>query len=137
MTKDPAITDDAQIDVLYVEDDPRIRMMYRLNLMADGFAVREAENGEEALERIREQVPDIVLADIFMPKMDGVELAERVRSDVDPQPAIVFLSANPMSLDEDMLRLLGDDYLRKPFPPASLAPRLREVLRRRHAAQTA
>lgn len=124
---------DVPVDVLYVEDDPRIRMMYRINLEADGFSVREAGNGEEAMKLLGERVPDLVLADIFMPFMDGVELAERVRSGVEPQPAIVFLSANPMSVDEEMLRLLGDDYLRKPFPPASLAPRLREVLRRRAA----
>jgi DNA-binding response OmpR family regulator len=119
------------IDVVYVEDDPRIRMMYRLNLEADGCIVREAENGEEALALVEARVPDILLADIFMPRMDGIELAEQVRQRVDAQPAIVFLSANPMSVDEDMLRLLGDDYLRKPFPPTALVPHLREVLRRK------
>lgn len=126
--------DGPAIDVVYVEDEPNIRMMYRINLVADGFSVREAGNGEEALDLIRAQAPDIVLADIFMPRMDGVELAEQVRATVSPRPAIVFLSANPSAIDEDMLRLLGDDYLRKPFPPTSLAPRLREVLRKRAQA---
>lgn len=118
------------VDVVYVEDDDRVRMMYRVNLAAEGFLVREAADGEEAMRLIAQRVPDIVLADVFMPRMDGVELATRIRDEVRPVPPIVFLSANPMSIDEEMLRLVGDEYLRKPFPPTALGARLRRVLDR-------
>lgn len=131
MTDKQAASDRPQIDIVYVEDDPRLRMMYRINLEADGFDVREASNGLEGLELVRQQRPDVVLADIFMPEMDGIQMVEMVRAEMDSPPIIVFLSANPMSFDEDMLRLLGDDYLRKPFPPASLGVRLRELLAER------
>lgn len=119
------------LDVVYVEDDPRIRQMYRINLEADGFVVREAENGEEALRLVEQKIPDIVLADVFMPRMDGVTMAENLRQSMGMDLPIVFLSANPMSIEEDLLRALGDDYIRKPFSPLALGNRLREVLRKR------
>lgn len=124
----------APFDIVYVEDDPRLRMMYRVNLEADGCTVREAGDAQTALELVRERLPDILLADIYMPGMTGVELAEIVRQEFGQALPIVFLSANLQAYEEELLRALSNDYLQKPFSPTLLASRLREVVHSRSTA---
>lgn len=80
--------------VLVVEDDPPIRGLVSRILAHWGYAVRTAADGVEALEEIERQRPDLVLADVFMPRLGGIELAERIRADPDPIPIVLFSATN-------------------------------------------
>ncbi len=80
--------------VLVVEDDPPIRGLVSRILTHWGYAVRTAADGVEALEEIERQRPDLVLADVFMPRLGGIELAERLRSEPDPIPIVLFSATN-------------------------------------------
>ena len=115
--------------VLVVDDDPHIREVVRFALDKAGYAVVEAGDGNEALERFGEAEPDLVVLDILMPEMDGTDVcrALRARSTV----PIVFLSSKDDEIDRIVgLELGGDDYVTKPFSPRELVARVRSVLRR-------
>jgi len=115
--------------ILVVDDDPHIREVVRFAMDKAGFAVAEAADGEQALERYTEVDPDLVILDILMPEMDGTDVcrALRARSTV----PIVFLSSKDDEIDRIVgLELGGDDYVTKPFSPRELVARVRSVLRR-------
>lgn len=80
----------AKRTVLVVEDDPPIRGLVSRILTHWGYAVRTAADGEEALAEIARQRPDLVLADVFMPRLGGIELAEQLRAEPDPIPIVLF-----------------------------------------------
>ncbi len=115
--------------ILIVDDEARMRRFVRLNLEAEGFEVLEAENAMEALEKVRDELPDLVVLDVAMPGIDGFEALQRIRemSDV---PVIMLTVKDE---EEDRIRGLdlgADDYVTKPFSPRELASRIRAVLRR-------
>lgn len=115
--------------ILVVEDDERIRQMLRLFLEREGFFVAEAENGVEALAKVREENFDLLILDIMMPEMDGWETCRRVKEIKDIP--IIMLTAR----GEEMDRILGfelgaDDYVVKPFSPVELVLRVKALLRR-------
>lgn len=115
--------------VLVVDDEPRIVQFVRMNLELEGCRVIAAHNGREALERVRDNLPDIVLLDIMMPGMDGFEVLRRLRQ-FSAVPVIV-LTAKDESDDRILgLELGADDYIGKPFEHRELISRMRAVLRR-------
>lgn len=118
------------ISVLVVDDDPAFRQGLRASLKTSGYCVETARNAEEALEYVRERPVDVVLLDINMPGMGGVEACRRIRS-VAPHAGIVMLTVR--DAEDDMVLALeagADDYVTKPFRLRELVARLRAVLRR-------
>jgi two-component system, OmpR family, KDP operon response regulator KdpE len=115
--------------VLVADDEPRITRLVTMSLADDGFNVVSALGGEEALRKAEETNPDIVLLDVVMPDIDGIEVMRRLR-ETRPVP-VILLTAKGSSADRARgLDLGADDYLAKPFHPDELAARVRAVLRR-------
>lgn len=119
--------------ILVVDDEPRMVKFVRMNLELEGYQVSEARNGLEALDKVRVDLPDLVLLDVMMPEMDGFEALERIR-EVYTVPVIILTVKG----DEDDLikglELGADDYITKPFSPRELASRIKAVLRRTEMA---
>ena len=122
--------------ILVVDDEPAIVRLVRAKLQSDGYAVATAGRGEEALEYLEDERPDLVVLDLMMPGMDGFETLRRIRTT--SQVPVILLTAR--AGDHDKLRGLeggADDYITKPFNPDELAARVAAVLRRTGgAAQT-
>jgi two-component system KDP operon response regulator KdpE len=115
--------------ILVVDDEPAIVRLVRAKLQADGYAVATASRGEEALERLEADRPDLVVLDLMMPGIDGFETLRRIRAQ--GQVPVIMLTAR--AGDADKLRGLeggADDYVTKPFNPDELAARIAAVLRR-------
>jgi DNA-binding response OmpR family regulator len=115
--------------VLFIEDEPALGMIVKDSLIYRGFEVLYAANGADGLEQFRLHQPDIVVADIMMPDMDGFTMAEQIRRD-DPHTPIMFLTAR--SQTSDVVRgfeLGGNDYLKKPFSLDELVARINALLR--------
>jgi two-component system, OmpR family, response regulator ResD len=115
--------------VLIVDDEPNIREIVGLYLRRDGHSVVSATDGEEALEVFRESEPDLVILDLMLPKMSGLEVCRRMRAD--RKVPMIMLTAR----GEEEERIVGlslgaDDYVVKPFSPRELAARVAAVLRR-------
>lgn len=115
--------------ILVVDDEERMVRFIRLNLEHDGFQVITAYNGMQAINKIRSELPDLVLLDVMMPDMDGFEVLRIVRET--SNVPIIMLTAKG---DEDDrvrgLELGADDYVTKPFSPRELVSRVKAVLRR-------
>jgi two-component system KDP operon response regulator KdpE len=119
--------------VLVIDDEAQIRRVLRTTLVASGFVVREARSGEEALDMIREEMPDLLIIDINLPGMSGFEVCHEVREACDV--AIIMLSVR--NNERDKVRALdsgADDYVVKPFGIQELLARIRANLRRRASA---
>jgi two-component system KDP operon response regulator KdpE len=115
--------------VLLVDDEPRITKFLKIKLKGSGYAVLTAESGEEALEQVLAQEPDLVVLDIIMPGMDGFETLKQLRA-ISGIPVII-LSAKGENTDKITgLDLGADDYLAKPFSADELVARI-EAIRRR------
>ena len=118
--------------ILVVDDDPDIARFVEVNLRSAGYDVSVAGDGEEALERAAELRPDLVLLDVMMPRLDGFEVAQRLRKN--PQTAntsIIMLTAKALSSDKVTgLQSGADDYIIKPFDPIELLARVKGTLRR-------
>ncbi len=118
--------------VLVVDDEPRILQLVRDYLERAGFAVSTAREGPEALMRARQDRPDLIVLDLGLPGLDGLEVTRRLRRD--SGVPIIMLTARDDETDKVVgLELGADDYVTKPFSPRELAARVRAVLRR-HAA---
>jgi DNA-binding response OmpR family regulator len=122
--------------VLIVEDEPDIRDLVVHHLKREGYLVSAASSGEEALRQVQAGPPDLVLLDLMMPAMDGLEVCRRLRQD--PATAmlpIVMLTAKGDEVDRVLgLEIGADDYIVKPFSPKELLARVRAVLRRSRPA---
>ena len=118
--------------VLVVDDDTDIARFIEINLRLEGFDVRVAHDGEQAEQSIDEETPDLVLLDVMMPKVDGVELCRRLRAN--PATAnlpVIMLTAKSLSADKVVGLTAGaDDYIIKPFDTLELVARVRSTLRR-------
>jgi len=120
--------------VLVVDDEPQIVRVLRGYLEQAGYRVAAAYNGEEALYAARHEKPDLVILDLQMPKMDGLEVTRRIRAE-QPEIAILMLTARVEETDRIVgLELGADDYVTKPFSPREVVARVRAVLRRGQAA---
>jgi diguanylate cyclase (GGDEF)-like protein len=118
--------------ILVVDDDPDIARFVEVNLRSAGYDVSVASDGEEALERAGTLRPDLVLLDVMMPRIDGFEVAQRLRRN--PQTSntsIIMLTAKALSTDKVLGLTAGaDDYIIKPFDPIELLARVKGTLRR-------
>jgi diguanylate cyclase (GGDEF)-like protein len=124
--------------LLVVDDDPFIARLLEIELRAAGYDVRVAADGSLALDAARERCPDLVLADVMMPNMDGFELTRRLRQD--PRTAtvsVIMLTARGLSADKlEGFAIGADDYIVKPFDTPELLARIRGVLRRSRDTRT-
>src|SRR6266850_5031087 len=119
-------------EVLVVEDEPDIRRLIVLHLERDGFRCRTASNGPEALREARAVVPDLVVLDLMLPELDGLEVCRQLRRDAATAVVpIIMLTAKSDEVDRVVgLEIGADDYVSKPFSPKELVARVRAVLRR-------
>lgn len=115
--------------ILLVEDDPSIREITALGLRAAGFTVETAADGEAGLARWRQDRPDLVLLDVMLPRLDGLEVLRAIRRDA--TTPVVMLTARADTIDVVVgLESGADDYVRKPFELPELVARVRAALRR-------
>jgi DNA-binding response OmpR family regulator len=115
--------------ILVVDDEPRMRRFIRMNLELEGYRVIEAENGLDALEKVRVNLPHLILLDVMMPELDGFETLGMLR-EISRVPVIML---TVQADEEDKVRGLelgADDYVTKPFGTRELTSRVRAVLRR-------
>jgi two-component system OmpR family response regulator len=122
--------------VLVVDDEPYITDLVSTALRYEGFHVTEARNGREALARVVESRPDLVVLDVMLPDFDGLEVTRRLRTDGIHVP-VIFLTARDSAEDKIAgLTVGGDDYMSKPFSLDELIARARAILRRTHPTRT-
>ncbi|WP_208348896.1 response regulator transcription factor [Pseudaestuariivita rosea] len=119
--------------ILVVDDDPQIRDLLRIALAKADYAVRLAGDGAAALREISAQPPDLIVLDIGLPEMDGLEVCRRIRAS--HATPVLFLTAR----DDEIDRVLGfemgaDDYVTKPFSPRELVARIKAILKRTNGA---
>jgi len=115
--------------ILVVDDEPRMIRFIRMNLELEGYRVVEATDGLEALDRVREDLPDLVVMDVQMPEMDGFEALEHIRQ-VSTVPVIMLTVKADEGDKVRGLELGADDYVTKPFSPRELSSRIKALLRR-------
>lgn len=122
----------AKKTILVVDDEKDLLDLIEYNLKKEGFNVLKAENGKEGIDIAKEHKPDLVLMDIMMPKMDGMEAVETMRSDEELKSIpIIFLTARSDEKTEvEGLDKGGDDYITKPISTTKLISRIKAVLRR-------
>ncbi len=115
--------------ILIVDDEARMRRFMQMNLDLEGYRVVEADNGLEAIERVRDDLPDLVLLDVMMPELDGFE-ALRIIRETSTVPVIMLTVKDDEEDKIKGLELGADDYVTKPFSPRELASRIKAVIRR-------
>jgi two-component system phosphate regulon response regulator PhoB len=142
MDVDRAVKLMAKETILVVEDEEDIRELLKYNLEKEGYQVFGAATGEEGLRAVRDRLPDLILLDLMLPGIDGLEVCRRIRGGAQTRYLpIIMLTAKGEEADiVTGLELGADDYITKPFSPRVLLARLRAALRRRSQplpAQTA
>lgn len=122
--------------ILVVEDEADIRELLRYSLVQEGYAVEEAGDGAEALDRVTRRAPDLVMLDLMLPRMSGLELCRRLRAN--PETArlpVIVVTAKSAEVDRVLgLEMGADDYVVKPFSPREVVARVKALLRRASAA---
>jgi two-component system KDP operon response regulator KdpE len=122
--------------ILVVDDDPQIRRVMRVTLTSQGFEVDDARTGEEALEKLRREGVDLVLLDMNMPGMGGIETCRLIRAG--SEVAVIMLTVRNAESDQvEALDAGADDYITKPFRTQELLARIRAALRRAPAGKAA
>ena len=123
--------------ILVVDDEPDAIELIRFNLKASGYEVLTAEDGEEALAKARKFSPDMILLDVMLPEIDGLEVCKILRRD--PATAslpIIMLTAKASEIDRVLgLEFGADDYVTKPFSPRELMLRVRNLLKRKESSK--
>ena len=115
--------------ILIIDDDPQIRQVLRIAIAQAGFDIEEAGDGAEGLTKARTGRFDLILLDIGMPQMDGLEVCRTLRTT--DQTPVLFLTARDDEIDRVLgFELGGDDYVTKPFSPRELVARIRAILKR-------
>lgn len=119
--------------VLIVDDEPNIVLSLKFLLSQQGYEVRTAGSGEEALKSLAEQVPDLVLLDIMMPKPDGYEVCQKIRSTPGwKEIPVIMLTAKGRDVERQKGLAMGaDDYITKPFATNELVTKVRAILERK------
>lgn len=127
------------MEILIVEDEPEIAQLIKQTLEKEGFSCQSAADGLEALKVFEQQQPDLIVLDLMLPGLDGLEVCTRVRQQASQKdPYIMMLTARGEEIDRVIgLSTGADDYLVKPFSPRELVARVRALLRRslRHGGQ--
>ena len=123
--------------ILVVDDEIYIVHILEFTLTMEGYEVLTAADGEEALRKIEQERPDLVVVDIMMPKLDGYEVCRRVRQDEEFQHLpVILLSAKGRPIDRETgLEVGADDYIVKPFSPRRLLEKIRDLLQRQELSQ--
>lgn len=116
--------------ILVVDDDPRITDLLRRILAYEGYSVAIAASGSEALDRSLERPPDLVVLDIMLPGLNGLEVAQRLRTAGDNVPILMLTARDAVADRVKGLETGADDYLVKPFSPEELVARVKALLRR-------
>ena len=126
----------ASIKILLVDDEPDILEILRYNLSAEGYTISTASNGLDAVKKAKKHQPHLIIMDVMMPEMDGIEACEEIRNLSELKDTIItFLTAR----SEDYSQVAGfeagaDDYITKPIKPKVLVSKIKSLLRRRHAS---
>ncbi|MBW4667874.1 MAG: response regulator transcription factor [Cyanomargarita calcarea GSE-NOS-MK-12-04C] len=120
------------MDILIVEDEPEIAQLIQLSLEKEGFTCRLSRDGLSALRMFQEQPPDLIILDLMIPALDGLEVCARIRQKPGTKdPYIMMLTAKGEEIDRVIgLSTGADDYMTKPFSPRELVARVRALLRR-------
>jgi two-component system response regulator MprA len=121
--------------ILVVDDEPRITNLVRRILAYEGYSVAIAASGTEALDRTLERPPDLVVLDLMLPGLDGLEVAQRLREAGDTVPILMLTARDTVSDRVKGLETGADDYLVKPFAPEELVARVKALLRRSQEEQ--
>lgn len=129
---------DSQAKILIVDDEPDILEILRYNLTKAGYDVYSAKNGKEALKQASAIFPDIILLDVMMPELDGIQVCEQIRQKQELQNTIIaFLTARSEDYSEIAgLQAGADDYITKPIRPKVLLARIEALLKRRNKNET-
>ena len=125
-------------EILIADDEPNQIELMKFNLEKNGFLVRSAYNGKQALDMIYEKKPSVLIADWMMPKMSGIELCRELRSNKDTKLLpIIMLSARSEDSDKSLgLDTGADDYISKPFSPMELVSRVKALIRRTNTSMS-
>lgn len=125
-------------EILLADDEPNQIELMKFNLEKNGFLVKSAYNGEQALDMIYEKKPTVLIADWMMPKMSGIELCRILRSNKDTKLIpIIMLSARSEEADKSLgLDTGADDYISKPFSPMELVSRVKALIRRTNTSMS-
>ena len=125
-------------EILLADDEPNQIELMKFNLEKNGFSVKSAYNGEQALNMIYEKKPTVLIADWMMPKMSGIELCRILRSNKDTMLLpIIMLSARSEEADKSLgLDIGADDYISKPFSPMELVSRVKALIRRTNTSMS-
>ena len=125
-------------EILLADDEPNQIELMKFNLVKNGFLVKSAYNGEQALDMIYEKKPTVLIADWMMPKMSGIELCRILRSNKDTKLLpIIMLSARSEEADKSLgLDTGADDYISKPFSPMELVSRVKALIRRTNTSMS-
>lgn len=128
--------DDDEPVLLFVEDNEELRSFIKI-ILSDGFHVIEAGNGLEGFEIARSQLPDIIITDLMMPEMDGLELARRIREEVTTShiPVVVLTAKTDLDTQVEALKRGADDFITKPFSSTYLRARIENILLQRKKLQ--
>lgn len=122
-------------DILVVDDEASVIEVVSLYLKREGYSVRTARDGKHALAAIRERLPDLLILDLMLPKVDGIEIMHRLKDEQVTDVPVIMLTARGQETDRIYgLELGADDYVVKPFSPAELVARVKAVLRRSGSA---
>ena len=133
-----SLSDGIKPVILVVEDEPDIRELVRLHLEREGFAVAEAADGRQALDLARTERPNLIILDLMLPEMSGLEVCRilRTREDTHVVP-VLMLTARAEEVDRVLGFEMGaDDYVVKPFSPRELMARVKALLRRAHGKES-
>lgn len=124
--------------ILVVDDEPDAIELVEFNLRSAGFEVASAMDGKEAVKKARATLPDLILLDVMLPEVDGLEVCKILRRDPTTSSIpILMLTAKAAEIDRILgLELGADDYVTKPFSPRELVLRIKSVLRRGHPSET-
>ncbi len=116
--------------VLVVDDEPNIVLSLEFLMKQAGFDVRVAHDGDEALAAVKERIPDLILLDLMIPKRDGYDVCQRIRSNPDWKDIrVIMLTAKGREIDREKGMALGaDEYVTKPFSTRELTERVKELL---------
>jgi two-component system OmpR family response regulator len=118
-------------EILVVDDDPHTRDVVAFALRQAGYSVHEAADGLSALARITSRAPDLIVLDVGLPELDGLQVCRAIRKTSDVP--ILFLSSRDDEIDRILgLEIGGDDYVTKPFSPRELVARIKVIMRRQH-----
>ena len=123
-------------DILVVDDEASVVEVVSLYLRREGFHVRTASDGRAALDELREKIPALIVLDLMLPRVDGIEIMHRLKEDMFVDVPVIMLTARGQETDRIYgLEMGADDYMVKPFSPAELVARVKAVLRRSQTGQ--